>query len=256
MYLFDYYPDIKKYFKNFHIRGKILNSEIEETLKKIYQHSFDNDFLKFNIIPMDMIIKELIQNAIKAHIKRWIIKHYELNPENQMDYIKVLRILKHILYFTSMEEFLSKVSDFHYQFDIFLSIHKNVLLIHVINEGALLIWEEERIRKKFQETCYIKNLYDYYLNYSDTQEGAGMGIAIIIILLRQIGISDRNFVIFNLMDSNHLKVEKTVSRIYIPLSTDYITTRKKFEIFQNTHAISKEYLRKLIKDNRIYIPFF
>lgn len=256
MYYLDYLPDVKKYFKNFHIQGQILNNDIEKKLKRIYKKSFTCNFLKLNIIPIDMIIKELIQNAIKAHIKRWIIKRYQLNPHDQIDYIKVLRILKHILYFVSIEEFLFKISDFDYKFDVLLSIHENVLLIHVINEGKLLSWEEERIRKKFQESYHIKNLYDYYLNYSDTQEGAGMGIAIIMILLRQIGIDDRNFVIFNLSDqSKNQNIEKTISRLYIPLNSSYLTPRKKFEIYKEIHSISGDNLRDLIINNKIYIPF-
>ena len=248
------YPDIIQFFDNFHVRGNLLNDELEEKLKEIYKKNIKYDFFAKNIISIDMIIKELIQNCIKAHIKRWIINRYKLNPLDDLDYQKLLRILKHILYFLRVEELVNLSEDFNYHFDVYLSFHPKLLLIHILNEGKLFPEEEKRIRLKFLESILEDNLYNYYLKHSDSQEGAGMGIAIINIILKQIGLASRNFVIFNFKDP-HQEIHKTVSRIYIPLDKSYQLPRYKFEIYLKHHYITPEELRNRIRQKEIYIPF-
>ncbi|GIX43083.1 MAG: hypothetical protein KatS3mg129_2816 [Leptospiraceae bacterium] len=249
------FPDILKNFDNYHIQGKMLDNEVEKKLDYIYKKNLKYDFFSKNLISIDMIIKELIQNCIKAHIKRWIFKRYKLNPLEPLDYQKSLRILRHILYFIRIEELVNNIKDYDYYYDVYLSFHKKLLLLHIINEGNLLPIEEKRIRLKFQETFLVNNLYDFYLKYSDTQEGAGMGIAIIIMLLKQIGLDSRHFVIFNYQNNQSKQIFKTISRIYIPFDKNYLLPRKKFDIYLKNHSIKKEELREKIKKNLIYIPF-
>lgn len=248
----DSFPDIQKFFKNYKIISKVFNDELDKNLNSIYEENFHYEFFIKNLIPIDAIIKELIQNAMKANIKRWILKRYNLNPLNEIDYKKSLRIFKHILYFVKTEEFEKKIPDFDYFFYIYLSFHPDVLIIHILNEGQLLPKEEERIRKKFIESQKVNNVYDYYSRFSDTEEGAGMGIAIIVMLLRQIGLDHRNFLIFNFsnQDKNFI-----VSRMYIPFQKDYQTPRQKFDNILKDYNISKEEFRKKIQEGLLYLPF-
>ncbi|MFN3605251.1 MAG: hypothetical protein ACK4UJ_11140 [Leptonema sp. (in: bacteria)] len=249
---FQYYPDIKKFFDNFQITAKVYNNKLEKKLNSIYEKNLHYEFFTKNLIVIDAIIKELVQNAMKANIKRWVIKRYALNPLNEIDYKKSLRIFKHILYFIKIEEFEKKISDFDFYFCIYFSFHSKVLILHVLNEGYLFPQEEARIRKKFLESREIKNVYDYYSHFSDTEEGAGMGIAMIVMLLKQIGLDHRNFLIFN---TNYQEKNWIVSRVFIPMDLNYKIPRKKFEILLKNSNENSESLRKKIQNQTLYIPF-
>jgi hypothetical protein len=248
------FPDLLLFFENYHIQGKIFNSEIENQLKEVFEMNKKYPFFSKNQIIIEMIIKELIQNCIKAHLKRWILQRYKLNPHNPIDYQKCLRILKHILYFIRLEELSKNFKDYEYYYDVFLSFNHKLLILHIVNEGNLFPPEEQRIRNKFQERIDSNNLYDYYLKYGDTEEGSGMGIAMIIMLLKKLGYDARHFVIFNYTD-NVFNTYKTVSRVYIPFDLNYQLPRKKFDIYINNSNITKEELREKIQEKKIYLPF-
>ncbi len=246
------YPDISIFFSNYKIEGTILNDRVVQDLQNIYSLYQDLDFLRKNTIAIDMIIKELIQNSIKANIKRWVLDRYKLNPENEQEYYKSLRILKHILYFIKVEDFEKKDLEFNYNFKVYLSFHPEMMIIHVLNQKSLFSIEEHRVRNKFKESEDLDTLYEYYLKFSDTEEGAGMGIAIINLLLKQIGLNSRNFSIFSFFDGRE---SYTVSRVIIPFKNHKLLPRQKFDIYCQKQHIVPESLRELLNRKLIYISF-
>ncbi|MCS7206184.1 MAG: hypothetical protein NZ853_10850 [Leptospiraceae bacterium] len=253
MNFLDLYPDLKFFFKNIHIQGKVLTPQIDQQLKEIYENELSKRISAAQLISIDMMLKELIQNSIKANIKKWIIQRYKLNPNDKNDYKKALRILKHILYFVKIEDFETKIDDFDNYFEVFLSFDDKVLIIHVLNEGILLQEEEKRIRRKFRESKQDLNIYDYYLQKSDTEEGAGMGILIVIMILKQLGFSERHFAIFCVKEGVHFV--KTVSRLYIPFKNNYSLPRQRFSEYCERFSIKPHVLRKKIHSKKIYLRF-
>ncbi len=247
------FPDIQKFFENYILLGKIYDQNLEKKIQDIYQKNHQYNFFRTHLISIDAIVKELLQNAFKANVKRWIIERYNLDPTKELDYKKLLRIFKHLLYFVKIEEFENKSMEFDYWFCLIFSFHPKVCMIHVLNEGSLLQREEERIRKKFMESRNIVSVYDYYSNYSDAEEGAGMGIAMIVTLLKQMGLEHRNFLIFN--HQNQHGKDMIVSRVYIPMDSKYLLPRKKFEILQKSSKESVESIRQKIQSKHLYIPF-
>lgn len=252
MNFLQHYPDIQKFFKNYTLCEKVYDENLEKKIQTIYQENQHLSFFRKHLISIDTIIKELLQNAFKANVKRWIIERYNLDPTKETDYNKLLRIFKHLLYFVKVEEFKTKLPEFNYYFYIILSFHPKVCIIHVLNEGSLLQREEERIRKKFIESKQIVSVYDYYSNFSDIEEGAGMGIALIVMLLKQMGLKDRNFLIFN---HKTLAEDMIVSRIFLPMDSTYKLPREKFEILRKTSGESIESLREKLHKECLYIPF-
>jgi hypothetical protein len=64
------------------------------------------------------------------------------------------------------------------------------------------------------------DIAEFYMDNMDNTEGAGLGIALIIILLKNDSIDPNLFRIIT-------KADKTVARIEIPFTPDYVTLRER-----------------------------
>lgn len=75
------------------------------------------------------------------------------------------------------------------------------------------------MRRKLSIAMKYNSIADYYMDHADNIEGAGMGLALIIILLTSQGI-----------DPQYLRIgsngDNTIARLEIPFTKDYIPYRK------------------------------
>ena len=87
-----------------------------------------------------------------------------------------------------------------------------------INNTPIPKIDEKRMRKKLSIAMKYNSLADYYMDNADNVEGAGMGLAMIIILLTNQGI-----------DPQYLRIgtnkNETIARLEIPFSDKYIPLR-------------------------------
>ena len=188
--------------------------------------------------------KELVINATKANLKRVLYKQQGLDINNPEDYEKGLQDFKDNL----KEEKLFSYKPFFKKYDLPVTAtfyyNKEVLNIKVKNNFPLLPIEEERIRDKFKKATSFTSLIDFFMEYGDSTEGAGMGITMVGILLDQSGISKH---CFSLYSSD--KYNETAAKIEIPLSDSYISKREMFDREISEKNLSAEDFRKHFKYN-------
>ena len=97
----------------------------------------------------------------------------------------------------------------------------------------------------------FEDLVQFYMQQGDNTEGAGMGITLITILLRQAGVDPHCFTIY----SN--EYNETVSRLELPLDPNYIPKRQKNGQLLEAGKITLEELRKnhqYIIESPKYLP--
>jgi len=87
---------------------------------------------------------------------------------------------------------------------------KNCLNIIISNNAQILPQELERINQKISKAKIFNSVEEAMRLVFDDTEGAGFGIVIIILILKKIGISDKNFAIATEKGFTH-------TRIAIPL---------------------------------------
>jgi len=87
------------------------------------------------------------------------------------------------------------------------------------------------------------------MTYGDSTEGAGMGIAMVQILMRQAGFDAHNFTICSDLVKN-----TTTARIIVPLAPDYRTPRQRFDDELQKKGITEAELRKEIREGSIDFP--
>lgn len=188
--------------------------------------------------------KELVINATKANLKRALFKMLNLDITNPEHYDKGISQFKSHLSEEKLNEYKELFKKYELPVMATFYYSEDVLNIKVKNSFPLLPVEEERIRDKFDKATSFSSLIDFFMEYGDSTEGAGMGLTMVGILLDESKIDKHSF---SLYSSN--KYKETIAKIEIPLHDSYIPKRKKFEMELKEKNISPEELRKTFNYN-------
>jgi hypothetical protein len=199
-----------------------MTSDVENTLDKILERILE----KYNRLDLKSLIytctKELAINGTKANLKRIFFEEYKLEINNENEYNEGMALYKKVMKEDVSINYGKKAKKKGLYVKISFLYNEDVLKIEVINNSAITIQEELRLREKMAKTMQYDDLMQYYIDNADDTEGEGMGIALIIILLKGENIDPHLFRIYA-QDS------KTIARIEIPMSKDYKTVRQKNE---------------------------
>jgi len=178
---------------------------------------------KFN--KLDMLatvytcIKELAVNGAKANIKRILFDEVKIDLENEQDYRQGLSIFREKLTDKFITEYAQKAKERGLYVDVKFDYNEERLVIEIINNSALTKREDERIREKFRDGLRYDNIGELYMEMQDNQEGAGMGIALIMMMLKSEGIDPHSFTIYS--DYSN----KTSAKITFPMSPNFRSSR-------------------------------
>ena len=160
--------------------------------------------------PVIACIKELIANATKANAKQILtIEGHIKDPEDHDDTVRKIRS---ILNESALLEYGIKCKENGLSTRTFLKLSKGRLTIEVINNVPLSKSELARINDKIESSSKYDSIAEFYLENPDPRaEGMGLGISMIVVLLKNINIPYKNFTVTT--DG----LEKTRARIVIPL---------------------------------------
>ncbi|MCB1142153.1 MAG: hypothetical protein H7A24_08910 [Leptospiraceae bacterium] len=183
--------------------------------------------------------KELVINATKANVKRALFRQENLNIEDPNDYELGISRFKENLTEDRIVQFRESFVKFDLPVMATFYYSPDVLNIKVKNNFPLLPAEEIRIRDKFNKSTSFSSLIDFFMEYGDNTEGAGMGLTMVGILLDQSGINKHSFSLYS-----SKKYNETAAKIEIPLSDSYIPKRVMFDREMKEKNISAEELRK------------
>lgn len=95
----------------------------------------------------------------------------------------------------------------------------NGIRIEVINNAPITQQEEKSLREKLEKGMRYNDIAQFYLDNADNTEGAGIGLALILIMLKGEGIDPSYFRII-------IREDITIARLEIPLSPDFQSLRK------------------------------
>lgn len=190
--------------------------------------------------------KELVINATKANLKRVIFSDLGLDLLNPGDYEKGMQIFKEQLVEEKIRQYEHMFKKLDYPVITTFYYWPNVLNIKVKNSFVLLPEEEKKIRSKFERAHSFANLLDFYMEYGDDTEGAGLGLAMVGILLDESGVDKHSFTLY----SN--QYNETAARLEIPLTEDYVPRRQLFERERIKAGMSADEFRKVFNPRTFY----
>lgn len=160
------------------------------------------------------VVQELVTNAIKANVKRVFFEQNHYNLEDPAQYQKGLQDFR--IFFRNMDAALYQKNleemDLSVRVDVDLDHQR--LLIFVRNNTIMVQDEEARIRKNLAAAMGVKDLVEFSVHYGDESEGNGLGLAMVVLLIKDMGFDPSFFRVYH--NDGH-----TTARLEFPLSADY-----------------------------------
>jgi uncharacterized domain HDIG len=145
------------------------------------------------------IMREVMANAQKANAKRLFFTISGLNINNTIDYKKGMKRFK-IDLMQNSDSLRTILMKSDYTINIDFGITEDEIYIGMTNNAAVLPREMERIKYRIEKSKAYRNLMDAYDDIQDSSEGAGLGIALVMVTLKNIGIEPS---LFSIESDNH-----------------------------------------------------
>jgi hypothetical protein len=200
---------------------KILAYSVSDNVESRMKEVLGLIFKKYNkpdmIPPVYTCIKELLVNAVKANFKTIYFEGYSSknSSESIIDYEMALKLFKLEL---SRENavYLEKLArKFDMKVEVLMHTLNGNLHISVTNPVEMTDREKSNIQTKLSCARQYNDIAEYFADSDDEgeslDEGAGLGIILISMMLKNMGVSDKDFKIIS-------EDNKTVARLVIPLS--------------------------------------
>lgn len=156
-------------------------------------------------------LQEILDNACKANEKRVYFLSKGLAIDDYSDYEQGMREFKTEV-LSDRERFTTLSEEHGYWVNVRLALSDAKLLLDVSNNAPILEEELQRVHDRMDRARIYDSVVDIFEEISDSSESAGLGIVMLCMMLRKIGVSDKNFSITS---------EKgvTVARLAMPLAS-------------------------------------
>ena len=174
-------------------------------------------------------LKELVNNAKKANTKRVYFEDKKLNLTDPSDYEEGMKNFKQDT-LTNIKYYLEQQRKKGLYIKVSLQTRNNKIKVEVRNKAELTVFEYKRIHDKITRAQQYNSVEEGIAQLLDDSEGAGLGLVIMILVLRKIGLTDENYQVVS-------ENGETITRMILPFSG---------KMQQDISDISAEFV-KLIK---------
>lgn len=167
------------------------------------------------------VLKELVINGCKANQKRIFFEEQGLDLNDVSQYQKGMELYKQAFSEKMALEYGKKARQRGLYCMIDFEFDQDGIRVEVINNTAIIPAEERLMREKLKKAMGYNDIAEFYMDQamSGENEGAGLGLALIIILLKGEGIDPSYFRIL-------IQGEKTIARLEIPFSDRFRSKRE------------------------------
>jgi len=176
-------------------------------------------------------VQELVVNAKKANTKRIYFKERGLNINNDKDYITGMNTFKRDT-ISNIAHYLQMQKEKGLYIKVILQAKRNTIHLEIRNNVRVSKMEHIRIHDKIARSRQFNDLGDVLSQTLDESEGAGLGLIILLLMLKKLGLDDDAFEI-----STTGKL--TIASITIPLDQALIDNMSALseEIAQNINNL-------------------
>jgi hypothetical protein len=195
---------------------------IEHRMKEVLSLIFNRYRRPDMVPPVYTCLKELLINAVKANFKNIYFEGYSSKneSENVIEYEMALKLFKLELSRenASYLENLARRSDM--RAEVIIQTSGDFLNITVTNPVEMTDREKASVQNKLECASRYDDISEYFIDNDDqndednTDEGAGLGIILISMMLRNMGAGCG---VFKITSENH----KTTAYLKIPLTLDH-----------------------------------
>ena len=160
--------------------------------------------------PLSYCLRELAVNAKKANTKRVYFQEKKLDLNKEQDYELGMKTFKQET-FDNLQHYLQKQKEAGLYIKIVFQTREKILNIMVRNNSEITKKEQIRVFDRLARSRAFSSLEEAFATVLDSSEGAGLGIVILVLMMKKIGLSEDCFSI----DSEN---GETVATIAVPFS--------------------------------------
>lgn len=162
--------------------------------------------------PLGFCLRELGANAKKANLKRLYFERRGLDPARPTDYEKGMAAFKRDS-LAQQAAFLPELRDRNLVVKFEFLNREGLCTLAVRNNVEALPAEVDRVRTKLARARRFRGLEDAVGEVADETEGAGLGLTMLSMVLRNLGFPDESFQFYTVGG-------ETVGRIILPVTPD------------------------------------
>ena len=155
-------------------------------------------------------VHELAANAQKANFKRLYFTEQKLDLSNSNDYKEGMKLFKEST-LSNADHYLRLQKENGLYVKLVLQIQKDIIHIEIHNNVVATRTELIRIHDRLARTRQYNTLDEALAQIFDDTEGAGLGLVILVLMLKKIGLDEDCFDV-------SINDKETVARIIIPLN--------------------------------------
>ncbi len=210
------------------IKTYTLPHETEEYLEEVlalFLKEFGQDHLKDRLA---YCLKELAVNGKKANTKRVYFQEKNLDINNPSHYDEGMKTFKEET-LSKIDHYLEQQKDAGLYIKIVFHVQQRTFTISVKNNTEISRKEQMRVYDRIARSRAFETMEEALSTVIDDSEGAGLGIVILVLMLKKIGLDE---------DSFDIDVEKgeTVARITLPFNEIHV---------ENLELLSEEIVREI-----------
>ncbi len=157
-------------------------------------------------------INELSTNAKKANTKRIYFKELSLDINDPADYNRGMKNFKEET-LSNINHYLQLQKEAGLYVKVIMQAKNQNILLEIRNNSEMTKKEYMRVFDKIARSKQFTSLEEAFSQVLDDSEGAGLGLVIMILMLKKVGLDDENY---------HLLVEngETITRIVMPMNME------------------------------------
>ena len=155
---------------------------------------------------------ELLTNSKKANTKRVYFEEQKLDINDEMNYQQGMITFKNDM-LSNLPHYLELQKNKGLYIKLILQLNDEGIKIEIRNNSLLTKSEKKRILEKLRVAAKYEEPQQVVSLMVDQTEGAGLGIIIIILMLRKIGLSRDNYKVF-------CTEKETVTQMLLPLNKE------------------------------------
>jgi hypothetical protein len=194
----------------------VLNASIQETIHFMVDEilsKYSRPDLKECVYSS---LKELVINGIKANIKHVVFVEEKIDPNDEASLQRGLSLVKNLLHENDLVDLQHKAIQYNLKITLSIIHSSERLLLIIENNTMITELEEQRMREKFGAALKYESIADYYMNNMDDSEGQGLGITMIVLMLKGHNIDPHAFTL-DLKSNN-----STRAKIEFPMQSEDI----------------------------------
>lgn len=189
-------------------------NELEEILGIFLNHLGRNDAKAH----LAYCLRELTGNAKKANTKRVFFHEKKLDLFDQTDYIKGMTSFKRET-LEEIDRYLELQDRAGLHIRVTFLLKDAALLLRVTNNTPLTPGEKAKAAQRIERARAFHSMEEAFDEVLDESEGAGLGITILILMLRKMGLTEQAFRLESTKDETTASLWIPAAQVHIELVT-------------------------------------